>query len=61
MKVMFVVPYGGIERKPTQHNNQLSYGKEKRGWFDHWRRYINGEWSCFIKHFMLRKQHSLWI
>jgi len=58
IKLMFVVPYGGIERKLTQHNNQLSYGKEERGWFDYWRRYINGEWSCFIKCFMLRKQHS---
>ena len=22
MNLMFVVPYGGLERKPTQHNNQ---------------------------------------
>ena len=34
MNLMFVVPYGGLERKPTQHNNQLSYGKEERSWFD---------------------------
>jgi hypothetical protein len=59
INLMFVVPYGGLERKPTQNNNQLSYRKEERGWFDHWRHYINGEWSCFIKYFMLRKQH-LW-
>ena len=58
IKVMFDILYGGIEWKATQHNNQLSYGKEERGWFGHWRHYINGEWSCFIKHFMLRKQHS---
>ena len=50
IKLMFVVPYGGIERKPTQHNNQLSYRKEKRGWFDHWRHYImeNGHVSLNI-------------
>jgi len=36
-KIDVVVPYGGIDRKPTQHNDQPSYGKEERGWFDHWR------------------------
>ena len=59
INLMFVVPYGGLEQKPTQHNNQASYRKEEIGWFDHWRHCINGEWSCFIKYFMLRKQH-LW-
>ena len=34
-KIDVVVPYGGIDRKPTQHNDQPSYGKEERGWFDH--------------------------
>ena len=58
IKLMFVVPYGGIEWKPTQHNNQLSYGKEKRGWFDHWTHYINGYGQVSVFFSVLTKQHS---